>query len=125
MPLSTASTSWAALSPSRVKSRSPAATCSPSSFSQATHRPSSILQPRRGTVIAVAIAYSIFCRVFCAFWGLFFQQVAHGASDGGRAGDDGRLQRRAVRRRREGAVEAPHRGVEVVEAAVGGEGCDL
>ena len=34
-------------------------------------------------------------------------------------GNDGRFQRRAVRRRREGAVEPADRRVEIVEAAVG------
>ena len=47
--------SCVALSPSRIKSGSPIFTDSPSFLCQATNTPSSMFQPRRGTVIGTLI----------------------------------------------------------------------
>ena len=54
-PGSIDSTSWVALSPSRLNRGSPSRTGSPSRFSQPAKTPSSMFQPRRGIVMTVAM----------------------------------------------------------------------
>src|SRR5262245_53125690 len=100
IPGSFASISWVAFSPSRVKSGSPARIGSPSRLSQPTKTPRSMFQPSRGMVIAVAMERSSLP-----------DEVADGAGDPLRVGDDGRLQRGAVRRRGLDPVEPPDRCV--------------
>ena len=59
MPLSNASISWVALSPSTVKRSSPASTRSPSRFSHSPSRPVSMFQPSRGKTTSNGILSSI------------------------------------------------------------------
>src|SRR5579883_1868781 len=114
MPASFASMSWVAFSPSRVNSGSPARIGSPSPLSQPTKTPSSMFQPSRGMVMAMAMASRSLA-----------DQVADGAGDRVRIGDDGGLERGAVRGRGVHAVESPDRGIEIVEPEIRHPGRDL
>src|SRR5665213_3699950 len=105
MPASVASTSWAAFSLSNVKIGSPARIVSPSCFNQPRKTPSSMVQPRRGTVIGIAIL-------------LLLEQIANGLRDGLRIGNDGGFERRTIRRRRMRAIETADRRVQIVENPV-------
>ena len=114
MPASRLSISSVAFSLSRRRARRPARTGSPSAFSQPTNVPSSMFQPRRGTVIGIAMFdthSATRSRIACTI-----------AST---SGTTAALQRRAVRRRRVQPVQPADRGVEVVEAAVRDLGRDL
>src|SRR4051812_10726028 len=106
--------SWVAFSPSRVNRGSPARTRSPSCLSQPAKIPSSMFQPRRGTVMATAMS-TISLR----------DEIPDGPRDRIRVGDDGRFQRGAVGGRGLRPVQATDRRIEVVEAAVGDPGGDL
>src|SRR5262249_6104361 len=98
----------------KVKSGSPARIGSPSRLSQPTKVPSSMFQPSRGMVIATAMAS-----------GSLPDQLADGAGDRLRIGDDGCLERGTVRSRGVHAIEPPDRGVEIVEPDVRHPGRDL
>ena len=65
MPLSNASISWVALSPSTVKRSSPASTRSPSRFSHSPSRPVSMFQPSRGKTTSNGMLSSILRRLSC------------------------------------------------------------
>ena len=116
IPVSRLSISWVALSPSRLKRGSPAATRWPSLLSQPTKVPSSMFQPSRGIVTSLAMT-SFFhhsamrSRIACAM-------------ESG-VGHDGGFQAWAIGGRREGAVEPADRRVEIVETMVGQLGGDL
>src|SRR5262249_47296736 len=106
-PSSSPATSSVALSPSSVKSASPARTGAPSALSQPTKTPFSMFQPSRGTVIGFAmVLFSL------------RDQIANRL--GNRLGirNDGALQRGTVGRGHVDTIEAPNRRVEVVEANV-------
>src|SRR5437763_12501538 len=102
MPPSRLSISSVAFSLSRLNTRSPGRTASPSCFNQPANVPSSMFQPRRGMVIGIGMALSL------------GYQFADRLGDGFLVRHDGGLQRRAVRRRAVDAVEPADRRVEVV-----------
>src|SRR5258707_15752601 len=101
MPLSSDSTSNVPLSLSMANSGSPADTGSPLGFNQPVNVPSSVDQPRRGTVISIGMA-----RV------LIVHQLPDRGGDSRGARGHGRFEGRAVGRGGEGAVEAADRGLE-------------
>src|SRR5438876_8512647 len=108
MPLSSDSTSNVTLSLSMANSGSPADTGSPLCFSQPVNVPSSVDQPRRGTVISIGMA-----------GGLLVHQLPHRVGDSRGVRDHGRFEGRAIGRGGEGAVEAADRSVEIVKACAG------
>src|SRR6266852_7713961 len=105
MPLSSDSTSNVTLSLSMANSGSPADTGSPLSFSHPVNVPSSVDQPRRGTVISIGMAR-----------GLLVHQLPEGGRDSPDVGNHGRFEGRAVGCGSERAMEAADRSVEIVEA---------
>src|SRR5262245_281036 len=114
MPSPDDSTSCVVFSHSSVKSGSPARTESPSRLSQPPKVPSSMFQPRRGIVIAMAMALAS-----------LRYELSDGADDAVLVGHDGRFERRAVRGRRVESAYAPDGCVEVVEPHVGHPRGDL
>src|SRR5262249_28530570 len=87
---------------------SPGLTRSPSRLSHSTKVPSSIDQPRRGTVTSATSTSE----------GLFLEQIDNGLLDAVNLRYHGLLQRRTVRRRREGPVQPANGSVQIVEAGV-------
>src|SRR5260221_2889971 len=107
VPLSVASISWKALSPSSVKSGSPLRTRSPSFLSQPMKVPSSMVQPSRGTVISNGMVFPS-----------FIAQVADSLRDCLGVWNHRRFERWAIRSGRVRAVETPDRRIQIIETNV-------
>src|SRR5690349_19420740 len=105
MPLSSDSTSNVTFSLSMANNGSPTRTASPFCFSQPVNVPSSIDQPKRGTVISIGMAR-----------GLLVHQLPNGVRDGRGVGDHRRFEGRTVGRGSERAMEPADRSIEIVKA---------
>ncbi len=111
MPASRLSTSWVALSPSRLKSGSPAADALAVALEPADEGPFLHVPAESGNGDLDRH------RCVLSFIPAMRSRIAWAIALG--RGDDGGFQGRTVRRRREGTVEPADRRIEIVESLVG------